>query len=141
MAQVRKSKAAYRRSGTVAIEYGLVLPLLLMFTLGVMDAGRLFWAFITLNRATEAAARCGAVNTTLCPAASIPTYAVQQAWGLNGVTAAAFTVTNPACGVQVHATYTFKFVIPWFPWYGPTTPFGSANSMTLNATACYPPQS
>ena len=27
----------------VAIEYGLILPAMLLFTLGIMDAGRLLW--------------------------------------------------------------------------------------------------
>ena len=140
MAQIRKPQAASHSDGTVAIEYGLILPVMLLFTFGIMDAGRLLWTYITLTRATEAAARCGAVNTTTCPASSIPAYAVAQAWGLNDVTAADFTATTPACGVQVQATYTFQFIVPWFPKFGSSSaPFG-ATTMTLNATACYPTQ-
>jgi Flp pilus assembly protein TadG len=139
MAHIRKSPEASHTDGSVAIEYGLILPAMLLFTLGIMDTGRLLWTNITLTRATEAAARCGAVNTTTCPAASIPAYAVAQAWGLSNVTTSAFTVTYPACGVQVQATYTFQFITPWFPQFGSTAPFG-ANTMTLNATACYPKQ-
>ncbi len=138
MAHIRRSQAASHSDGTVAIEYGLILPAMLLFTLGIMDTGRLLWTYITLSRAAEAAARCGAVNnTTTCP--SIPAYAVSQAWGLNDVTAAAFTVTTPTCGVQVVATYTFQFITPWFPSFGASAPFG-APTMTLNATACYPKQ-
>jgi hypothetical protein len=138
MAQIRKSQAASHRNGTVAIEYGLILPVMLLFTLGIMDTGRLLWTYITLTRATEAAARCGAVNnTTTCP--SIPAYAVDQAWGINDVTAANFTQSTPACGVQVAATYTFTFITPWFPSFGASAPFG-APTMTLNATSCYPKQ-
>jgi Flp pilus assembly protein TadG len=139
MAQIRKSQAASHSDGTVAIEYGLILPAMLLFTLGIMDTGRLLWTYITLSRAAEAAARCGAVNTTTCPAASIPAYAVTQAWGINDVTAADFTATTPACGVQVAATYTFTFITPWFPSFSASAPFG-APTMTLNATACYPKQ-
>jgi len=139
MAQIRKSQAASHSDGTVAIEYGLILPAMLLFTLGIMDTGRLLWTYITLSRAAEAAARCGAVNTTTCPAASIPAYAVTQAWGINDVTAADFVATTPACGVQVQATYTFQFTVPWFPKFGSSAPFG-ASTMTLNATACYPIQ-
>ena len=125
-------------NGTVAIEYGLILPVMLLFTLGIMDAGRLLWTYTTLSRATEAAARCGAVNdTATCP--SIPAYAVAQAWGINDVTAADFVATTPACGVQVQATYTFQFIVPWFPQFSASAPFG-ATTMTLNATACYPIQ-
>jgi hypothetical protein len=137
MGQIRKPHEASQR-GTVAIEYGLILPAMLLFTFGIMDTGRLLWTYITLTRATEAAARCGAVNnTTTCP--SIPAYAVDQAWGINDVTAANFTQSTPACGVQVAATYTFTFITPWFSSFGSSAPFG-APTMTLNATSCYPKQ-
>ncbi|WP_316228315.1 pilus assembly protein [Bradyrhizobium sp. SZCCHNR1039] len=137
MAPIRKSQTRFRLRGAVAIEYGFVLPVLLLFTFGIIDIGRLLWTFTTLSRATEAAARCAAVNSTACANTGlIQNYAVGEAWGLD-VTAAAFTVTQPACGKQVSATYTFQFVIPWF--YGTST-LGGANTTTLSATACYPPQ-
>lgn len=133
MAQIRKSRVTSRTNGTVAIEYGFILPVLLLFTLGIMDAGRLLWTYMTLYRATEAAARCGAVNSTLCgTSGQIAAYAVTQAWGLT-IASSAFTVTTPTCGVQVRGTYTFQFVIPWF---SPIQPLGSANTIHLSATAC-----
>jgi hypothetical protein len=68
-----------------------------------MDASRLLWTNITLTRATEVAARCGAVNVTTCPAVSIPAYAATQAqnFGISDATAANFVATTPACGVQL----------------------------------------
>jgi Flp pilus assembly protein TadG len=151
MAQIREPQEASHTSGTVAIEYALILPVMLLFTLGIMDIGRLLWTYITLTRATEAAARCGAVNTTVaCPATNgacctpIASYAATAAWGINDATAGMFTVTTPQCGgaqpgVQVAATYTFTFITPWFPSFSASAPFG-APTMTLNATACYPKQ-
>jgi len=143
MAQIRKPQAASHSDGTVAIEYGLILPAMLLFTLGIMDTGRLLWTYVTLTRATEAAARCCAVATTTSTnctsSASIQSYAAAQAWGINDVTAANFTQSTPACGVQVAATYTFTFITPWFPSFSASAPFG-APTMTLNATACYPKQ-
>jgi hypothetical protein len=110
----------------------------MVFTVLDGYAGRLFWTYTTLTRATEAAARCGAIDTTTCAtASSVQTYAVQQAWGINDVTSSTFTVTNPGCGVQVEATYMFQSIIPWFD---PLQPFGNANTLTLNTTACYPSQ-
>jgi Flp pilus assembly protein TadG len=140
MAQIRKPQAASHCDGTVAIEYGLILPAMLLFTLGIMDTGRLLWTYVTLSRAAEAAARYGAVcNPASVTCTGIPAYAVAQAWGINDVTAADFTATTPACGVQVAATYTFQFITPWFPSFGGSAPFG-APTMTLNATSCYPKQ-
>ncbi len=122
-------------SGATLVEHAIVLPALLMFLLAVADAGRLMWSNATLASAVAAAARCGAVNPSVCGSTTaIQSYAVSHAWGIK-VTAAAFTVTTPACGTQVKGTLTFSFVIPWFYVAGP---FGSNNRMTLSATSCYP---
>ena len=110
---------------------------MLLFTLELMDAGRLLWTNITLTRATEVAARCGAVkNVAVCP--SIPAYAATQAqtFGIADATVADFVASAPACGVQVVATYTYQFLVPWFPQFSASAPFGGT-TMTLNATACY----
>jgi Flp pilus assembly protein TadG len=132
MARVRNRLPVSARRGATAVEYALVLPALLLFVLGIMDGGRLLWTYTTIYRATEAAARCAAVNTTACGTATqIKNRAVAEAWGLN-IGPAAFTVTMPACGVQVHASHDFTFVIPGL---GNIVPLGT---VTLNATACYP---
>ena len=54
------------QSGATALEYALVLPMLLLFIIGIIDVSRLLWTYTTLTRATEAAARCGAVDKTNC---------------------------------------------------------------------------
>jgi len=124
------------RRGSVAVEYAFLLPALLLFVLGIMDTGRLLWTNTTLNRAVQAAARCGAVNTVACASeAQIKSYAVDQAFGLS-IAASAFTTSTPACGVQVTASHTFTFIIPWLD---PVSPFGPSNAITLSAVACYPP--
>lgn len=132
MRTVRLRHLVRRRGGAVAIEYALILPMVLLFVIGIIDVGRLLWTFTTLNRAAEAAARCGAVNSIDCgTAAAIQSHAVAEAWGMN-IAASAFAVTTPACGVQVVGTYDFVFLIPAL---ATTTPLGT---VTLKATACYP---
>ena len=134
MAHMPRLPFIFRRRGTVAIEYAIVLPVLLLFLLGIMDTGRLLWTYATLYRASEAAARCAAIHAANCTTfGSTQSYAVGQAWGLT-IPASAFTVSNPACGMQVHASYDFQFIIPWFPQFG-GAPLGTK---TLVATACYP---
>jgi Flp pilus assembly protein TadG len=143
----RAPKLLFRscQRGAVAVEYAFVFPVLALFLLGIMDTGRLLWTFTTLHRASEAAARCGAIPAKGTDSASgtaydcttpggTQNYAVLQAWGLT-TTASAFTVTTPACGNQVAASYNFTFVIPWFSWFYTVAP---SNSITLTATACYP---
>lgn len=120
------------RRGSVALEYGLIAPLLLVLVLGIIDTGRLIWTYTTLYRATEAAARCGAINTTTCAtAAQIKAYAVTEAWGLT-IDASAFTVAAQSCGLQVQASYDFNSIIPGFDLVAPV------GLVTLQAKACYP---
>src|SRR5208282_1950580 len=90
---------ALNRRGATALEYGIILPVLLLFLLGIMDVGRLLWVYTTLYHAAETAARCAAVNTTLCGTATqIQNDAAAQAWGMT-VTPGVFSVSNPSCGV------------------------------------------
>jgi Flp pilus assembly protein TadG len=126
----RRSK--YGQRGSVALEYGLIAPLLLVVVLGTIDTGRLIWNYTTLYRATEAAARCGAVNTIRCATApQIQTYAVAEAWGMT-VDPSVFIVTTPSCGLQVRATYNFTSIVPGFDLVAPM------GLITLQATACFP---
>jgi Flp pilus assembly protein TadG len=116
------------RAGTTALEYGLRLPVFLLFLLGIMDLGRLMWVFMALNRATEAAARCAAVNAMVCGSVSqIQSDAATQAWGLT-VPASTFSVSDAACGVQVAAAYRFNFFTP------------GLGSITLAPSACFTSQ-
>ncbi len=116
------------KRGTVAIEFALLLPALLLFILGIADVGRLIWTQTTLDRAVEAAARCAVVDATTCGNATLTaTYAVGQAFGLT-IASSAFTVTTPACGTRVAVTMPFTLIIPWI----------TTSRITLAANACYP---
>ncbi len=114
--------------GAAAIEYAILLPALLIFTLGIVDVGRLLWTQTTLDRAVEAASRCAAINATQCgTAAKIQAFAVQEAYGLQ-ITAAAFTAGTSGCTAGVQASVPFRLIIPWL----------ARPSLTLKAKACYP---
>lgn len=62
-------RALYRdRSGAGAAEFALVLPLLLLFLLGLIDAGRYMWEHNRAEKATQMGTRY-AVVTDMVPAA------------------------------------------------------------------------
>ena len=130
--------------GVATIEFGFVLPVLLLMAFGIIDFGRAVWFQATLDYAVQAAARCGAINATACPTSggSFPTliqqYAVSQAFAL-GLDPGnpPFTVTTGATcasgvtGVKVATTspgVPFTYFFPLFAGY----------SGTLSASACYP---
>jgi Flp pilus assembly protein TadG len=114
--------------GTTAVEFALTAPLFFMVLLGVIEAGLFTWTRAGLQHATEMAARCATINATTCGSVSgTQNFAVQQAFGLS-VAPSVFSVSTPACGNQVSATYAYQFI---------TTYFG-APSLTLNAQSCFP---
>ncbi len=115
-------------AGAVALEFAIVLPMLLLCICGIIEFGRLLWMQATLDYAVQSAARCAQTNTALCGSvAQIKTFAAGAAPGL-GVDPANFAVSAPTCGVQVSVTVPFQ---PWVPWGFPTP-------MQLTAQACYP---
>jgi hypothetical protein len=74
------------------------------------------------------AARCASINPTLCNSTnSIQDYAVQQAYGLNPPPAT-FAFSAAACGNQVSASYTFRYLTSYFP----------AATVALSAQSCFP---
>jgi Flp pilus assembly protein TadG len=113
-------------SGASAVEFALTAPAFIMLVVGSILVGLGMWAQAGLQHGTEAAARCASVNTLLCGTVdNIKTYAAQQSYGLNPP-ATTFTVSTPACGNQVSASYAFPLVTSFF------------GSMTLTAQACFP---
>src|SRR5205823_7013987 len=95
---------------------------------GVIEFCMLLWTQIGLQHGVEMAARCISINTSLCNSvASTQGYASQQAYGL-WVPTSAFTVSTPACGNQVSASYAFGFVTSYF----------GIPAITLTARSCFP---
>jgi Flp pilus assembly protein TadG len=104
-------RLARDRRGAAAVEMAMVMPAVLLLLLGTMEVGRMAWTKATLTYAVQEAARCGAVNTTLCPTTgAIQAVAAQRAAVLQ-VPAAAFLVAHPACGVQVSVDVTHGFIL------------------------------
>jgi Flp pilus assembly protein TadG len=117
-----------RERGAAAVEFAIILPILLVCVLGLIEFARAIWTQAALDYAVQAAARCAAVDPLTCgTVAQTQQYATTRAPGLS-LPASAFTVTNPACGVQVAASLAFDFLVPELLPY----------SQTLNARACFP---
>ena len=101
----------------------MLLPMLLLVC-GTFDAGFAMLLETKITFAVEAAAKCGAVNTTLCASPTeIAAYGASVA-AVSGLDASRFVVTTAACGISVKASY---------PYAGMVLPV-----VTLAAGACYP---
>ena len=116
------------RSGTSALEFGILLPVFVPLIFGVMEFGQVLWTKTALQHAVDMAARCATINATTCgTTSSTQTYAATQAYGLTFPTGT-FVATAAACGNQVTATYDFPFTgTVWFP-----------ATISLSARSCYP---
>lgn len=114
------------RSGAVAVEFALTVPILLVALLGIIEFGRVLWAQNALHYAVEEAARCATIDLTTCGNTSETQTYASTASGYTFATSI-FTVTVATCGNQVSASYPFQFL----------TSLVSYN-LTLTAQACYP---
>jgi Flp pilus assembly protein TadG len=114
-------------SGATALEFALCAPAFFALVMGIVQLGILVWMQLALQQGVEAAARCASVNKNACASASqVQAFAAAQSFGLSPPSSS-FTVTAPACGNMVQASYT--------PTYLPSFPIPTR---TLTAQACFP---
>src|SRR5579871_2058313 len=99
-------------NATAAVEMALVAPALLMFVFGIAEFGRALWLQNGLDFSVAEAARCAAVDQTICGSAiDIQNFAAGRSG--SGIAASAFSATTPGCGYQVSAVYPMSLLIPY----------------------------
>ncbi len=141
------SRLSRAREGIEALEFAIILPVLLAFLLGCIEFGRLFWTQSELQYAVEAAARCITVtcSATITGAGS-GTYAADHVFGISVPPGAVFSVTSPspACGNEVTVCFPFQFMVPALFPFTNTAPATCPKSysaptpgLTLIATGCH----
>lgn len=115
-----------QESGATAIEFGLVLPVLIMMILGVISFSMLGGAVSGMHYAVEEAARCYAVNKTACPSSSAAATFARSRY-LGPEVDPVFEASNTGCGFTVSGTGTFQFELAVV-----------SLNVPLSASACYP---
>lgn len=133
---MRRALAACVR-GATAIEFALLAPVFLLLLFGIIEVGRLLWVKQVLTEASFSAARCAALGTTACKAASdVQAFAAARAlrWGLKldsaqvGYTAST-TCDGNAGMVQVTVSYAFA---------SPLSGFLTMLPATVQGRGCFP---
>jgi Flp pilus assembly protein TadG len=114
--------------GTSAVEFALTLPvfILMLFTVWQISFG--VWVQCALQHGAEMAARCMAVNPTVCSNINISgtqSYAASQSYGLNP-SPSVFAVSTQTCGNQVAAAYPLSPIVANLSMF----------AVTLHAQAC-----
>ena len=118
--------------GAAAVEFALLLPVLLLLVFGIIDLGRALNAQITLTQAAREGARLAALSE-----ANVVSRTQTAATGLSGV-----TVTVTACpsggegtsDATVQVSYPFTFITPLGAIAKLFGDSGPGSSLTLTAT-------
>src|SRR6266567_7565664 len=128
-----------RDRGSVAVEFALLLPVLLLLIFGIIDFGRAINAQITLTQAAREGARLASLGYST---SAVTPRAQSAATGLSPVTVTVTSSCPTGAGVGVDAvvttSYTFSFVTPvgaFAAMFG-TASFGS--TIALSATGEMP---
>ncbi len=102
---------ARNSSGSVAVEFALLLPVYIAFIFGIIEFGRMIWIRNTMEFAAETAARYGAI-TSGATNATVAAYATTQLIGVDTTANTInFTATIAASTVTVVGTHDFTTLI------------------------------
>ena len=145
----RPSGVAARDRGATAVEFALLVPLLLVLVFGIIDFGRALNAQITITQAAREGARVAALGQTADAATTRTNYAA------TGLTLTSVTVSGTGTGTvtgsglacptgsgkagadaTVTVGYTFSFVTPVGALAGLFG--GKASSLNLTAQGVMP---
>ncbi|MEO5313330.1 pilus assembly protein [Pseudarthrobacter sp. CC12] len=95
--------------GAAAVEFAILLPLLLTLVLGTIEFGRVYNAQLTLTNAAREGVRVMAINNNPTAAAT----AVQSAAASlsSTIPSSAVTVSPTACSTGIQVTVTVKYTV------------------------------
>ncbi|MEX0696007.1 MAG: TadE family protein [Dongiaceae bacterium] len=147
LGRIRRLLAALRRaggawaaaqSGSVAVEYALTIPILLMFFVGIIETSRVVYADTTLAAATRDGTRFaivhGAEHPSPATTAQIADYVKSKATALDTdvltVTVVHTPDNSPGSVVTLQTTYAFRFLLP--PFSGEPVSLTSTSSMVIS---------
>lgn len=127
-----------RQRGAAALEFVIVLPLLLLLVFGMVDVGRLYWARMSAVAGATEAVRV--VVTSPSAPASVYTDAANAAmspWSGTVSVTKCSTLSTSASSAQVTVTIDVRFVTPLaaiLRLFGGTS---TATSMQVSSTGTY----
>ncbi len=121
--------------GATAVEFAIVVPLLLLILFGLIDFGRLFFVEVSLNAASREGARASALHR---PSGQVTQVSQNSAYGLASVSSLGLTSTLtvvPGAGCPANPSPTdmtqVSVNVP-FRWLTPIA-FTMGAGMTLSA--------
>jgi Flp pilus assembly protein TadG len=121
-------------SGEALVEIALVLPILLVLSMGMLDFGRAFHAKSIVDAAAREGARVAVVTAPDVGVVQTRVNDVLVAGGITGAPLATVSAVGPDHMVTVQVTVTFQFVTPGVfsligASYGNTIPLTGKSTM------------
>jgi Flp pilus assembly protein TadG len=102
--------------GAAAVEFAIIVPVFILFCVGIFEAGRMMWIRNSIQTATEEAARFAMAHTTSTDEELVALAA--DYFDSVSMDAPTFTVVRDTTGgvdfVTVSGTYTFEFNFTFF---------------------------
>jgi Flp pilus assembly protein TadG len=123
---IRKLRTLRRSDGAAALEFAMVVPAFIALTVGAMFTANLVFTVSSMHYASEAAARCASIQTTVCTSASVTqAYATSHYAGPS--VSPSFVYSASGCGHTVTGTVTYAMNV------------GSRTiNVPVSTSACYP---
>jgi Flp pilus assembly protein TadG len=116
-------------SGATMVEFALVAVPVFLFIMGIMQFGWTLWVDNLLHMAVDAAARCGAVNSTTSPCQGNSTAQMIQTAKtvFTPLSGATFSLNTTNCsGTGLTGTYSVDFL------------WNKTVYVNLTTSSCYP---
>ncbi len=129
---MRTKRRSREDQGSAAVEFALVLPVLLLIIFAIIDFGRMLNARIILSQAAHEGAR--AVEVTDDPDQAQARVAMTLDNLAGGITAQSIVTCDESPDASVTLTYQFSYVTPLAIFAG----FGDESGTTMTATAVVP---
>ncbi|MDQ4501870.1 pilus assembly protein [Sinomonas sp. ASV322] len=107
--------STHRERGAAAVEFALVLPVLLVLVLGIIDFGRALSAQQTLTNAARVGARVMVLQNS--PTAAIAA-AQSAASPLGALPASAFTISPSTCSSGAQVTFAVAYTLQGTGFFG-----------------------
>ncbi len=132
----RRSGNDSRDRGAVAVEFALLLPMLLLLLFGIIDFGRALNAQITLTQAAREGARLASLNQ--------PNVVSRTQAAATGLSPVSVSVTSCPVGAGsgvnavVQTSYSFSFITPVGAFAGMFGGSGIGAPTTLTAKGVMP---
>lgn len=107
--ELRSRRASGNDRGAAAVEFAIVLPLLLLLVFGIIDFGRAYNTTVSLSGAAREGARALALGDS-----NWQSITVNAAPTVSGVTVSSPTGSpcSPGDPAEVQATHTFDYLTP-----------------------------